>query len=408
MRFDLRRRTRAVRHSAYDLWSDGRGGVLGAVALGWLLGLGVRLVFPAVLPQIRSEFGMSLATAGVLLAALWLGYAVMQFPGGILADKYGERAILTGSFVVATAGIIGVILAPTVLPFFLATVLVGLGVGLYGTTRLTVLVDVFPEKGGTAIGLTQAAGNIGTTVLPAAGGLLAAQFGWRYGFGMLAVPFLLMTAGLWVTIPQRTSVSADVDLSKDSLSYVLRTVQQPSVMLINTALTANMVVYQSFTGFYPTYLTSTKGLSDGAAATFLGLFFAVAIVFQPVAGAIRDQLGTRVTLIGVLVTSAVAIGTLPFVDSTFVLIGLTLGASATLAVWPVANAYMAEVAPDDIQGTVVGVTRTVYIGIGAAGPVVVGILGDRGQLDLAFLSIAGVLALAVIPTFLLPSTAAGE
>jgi len=376
--------------------------------MGWLLGLGVRLVFPAVLPRIRAEFSFSLSTAGLLLSVLWLGYAVMQFPGGILADRYGERAMLSGSFIVAAAGLVGVVISPAPVPFFLSTLLIGLGVGLFGTTRLTVLVDTFPNRGGTAIGITQAAGNIGTTLLPATGGLLAAQFGWRVGFGVLLIPFLCMIAGLWVTIPRRTSVSADLEMSSESVRYLFATVRRPPILLVNTVLGVNMVVYQSFTGFYPTFLVSVKGFDEGIAATFLGLFFAVAIVLQPAAGAIRDRFGTRVTLLGILSIGAVTIGLLPVVSGSLALALLTLGASATLAVWPVANAYMAEVAPDEIQGAVVGTARTAYIGIGVSGPVIVGVLGDAGQLELAFFGIGGLLAVALIPAVLLPSSPSRE
>lgn len=72
-----------------------------------------------------------------------------------------------------------------------------------------MLSDVYPDRSGTAIGVASAAGNVGTTSLPAIGGVVAAAVGRRLGFG-LVVPLLLATAvGLWSVVPRRTAVPAD-------------------------------------------------------------------------------------------------------------------------------------------------------------------------------------------------------
>ena len=96
-----------VRTAADDLRGDGRGWVLVVVAVGWALAIGVRLVFPALLPAVRRSFGMSLSTAGLLITVLWGAYASMQFPGGILADRYGERAVLVAAIALGGLGVGG-------------------------------------------------------------------------------------------------------------------------------------------------------------------------------------------------------------------------------------------------------------------------------------------------------------
>lgn len=45
-----------------------------------------------------------------------MGYALMQFPGGILADAFGERYTLVVSYIVATVGVVGVIVALSTMP----------------------------------------------------------------------------------------------------------------------------------------------------------------------------------------------------------------------------------------------------------------------------------------------------
>src|SRR6056297_251324 len=174
--------TGRVRAVVADLWGDGRGWILVVIAVGWALAIGIRLVFPALLPAVRRSFGMSLSTAGLLITVLWGAYASMQFPGGILADRYGERVVLVVAIALGGLGVVAVTAATTTVAFFAGAVGVGVGVGLYGTTRLTVLSDVFTERTGTAIGIAQATGNVGTMGLPPIAAAIAAAVGWRLGF----------------------------------------------------------------------------------------------------------------------------------------------------------------------------------------------------------------------------------
>lgn len=45
---------------------------------------------------------------------------------------------------------------------FVGTIAFGLATALYGPIRFTILTDVYAEKVGSAIGLTLAAGSLGT------------------------------------------------------------------------------------------------------------------------------------------------------------------------------------------------------------------------------------------------------
>lgn len=386
-----------LRATVDALRTDGRGWILASVSFGWLLGLGIRLVFPAVLPYVRGEFDMGLTLAGLLLSALWIAYALMQFPGGLVADWFGERNVLVLGLVVATAGLGGVIAAPGVAAFFAGTILVGLGVGLYGTTRITVLGDVYPERSGTAIGINQAAGNVGTTVMPPLAGLLAVPLGWRWGFGVVLPLFVGVAVALWAVVPARTSAAAAFDRAgvADSVGALRRAVSHPPVVVVTLAMLLASFTYQGFTGFYPTYLVARKGFDEGAAATLFGLFFATAIVVQPVAGIARDRFGARWTLVAALAVAAAALAALPFVAGLVPLVAVTVLLSSLLAFWPISNAYVVEAVPEDIQGATIGLTRTFYILVGATGSIFVGAAGDRGRFDEAFLVLAALTVVAI-------------
>ena len=53
-----------------------------------------RLNFSIAGQSIQHEMGFSTTTMGWLLSAFLLGYALLQLPGGLLADRFGAREVL--------------------------------------------------------------------------------------------------------------------------------------------------------------------------------------------------------------------------------------------------------------------------------------------------------------------------
>ena len=384
------------RATTAELWRDGRGWILAAVAVGWLLQLGMRLTFPALLPYFRSTFGIGLTTAGALLTLLWISYALAQVPGGILGDKIGERNILVGSTAIATAGLVLVTVSVTRWWFYAATILLGIGTGLYATTRVTVLSDVYPERSGTAIGVCSGAGNVGTMTLPAVGGFIAAGVGWRLGFGFALPLYLAILVGLWLVVPNRTSASAgdSDDTSVGILRRVLADMSQRSVLCAMGAMLCMSFLYQSFTGFYPTYLLDGKGLDGGAVAILFGLFFGLGIVIQPAAGAVSDRIGSKPTVGGLVVLTALGLVALPMASRALHFRLLTLLLSMQLGFWPVAFTSVIESLSETVQGSGFGIIRASYLVLAASGPVAVGALADAGFFDESFVLLGGVAAVA--------------
>lgn len=387
-----------------DLRSDGRGWILLFIAGGWFFSLGVRLTFPPLLPYIRAELGMSLTGAGLLITALWLAYALGQFPGGMFRDRIGDRNVLVVSTAVSAVTLLGIARASTVATLFAATMLFGFGTALFGTARFTVLADTYERRDGVAIGLTMAAGNAGNVVLPVCGALIATYAAWRVGFGLAAPFFLVFAVGLWWAIPGKAvgSTSAVDTLSVEALRRVFVGVARRPVLVMTGVVLLIHFTWQGFTGFYPTYLVERKGLAPNTAAGLYGLFFALGIVVQPLAGAGSDRFGARPVLLGAISMTVLTLGSLPFVDGLGPLIVFTALSSAVLGVVPVANAYLVAALPTDVQGSGLGLMRTVYITCGSAGPVIVGAVADGGYFDWAFPLLAAVSAGAILLCLSLP------
>lgn len=392
-----------VRVVARELWSDGRGWILLGVAGGWFLSLGVRLVFPPLLPYLRETFSLGLTLAGLLLTVLWVAYALGQFPGGIIGDRLGEGNALVISTVVSGVAIAVVAVSSTPWMLFGATAVFGFSTALFGPSRFTILSAIYDDRDRTAVGLTLSAGEAGNAILPVVAGVLAAAVSWRLGFAVTVPLFFLMAVVLFRVVPGSVSEGSAVDtLSRSTFRYVVRGIAQRAIVLMTGIHLFLFFVYQGFTGFYPTYLVEMKGLSPRFAAGLFGLFFVVGIVVQPLAGAAGDRFGTRPSLLGVGLVSTAALAALPFVDGVVGLIALTAVASTLLGVTPLTQTYLVNALPSDMKGSGLGLLRTVQIALGATGPLVVGLVADLGYFDGAFLLVAVISGLGAALCLLVP------
>lgn len=393
----------ALRAEATALWGGGNGSLLVAIASGWGILLGTRMIYPVLLPYLRSAFDLSLTVAGFLVTVLWLGSAIGQLPGGILADRYSERLVMaTGAFVVALALVV-VVTAPTPTVLFAATGFVGLGQSLYPIARITILSDIYPGRIGSALGVTMATGDLGQTVLPPLAGTLAATIAWQAGLGFMIPLLLVVGVVLWVVLPAQTPTDSAVDsLSTESARYVFAELRRSNLVFVAFILFLYILIWQSFTGLYPTYLVEEKGLSSSAAGLLFSLFFGCGVVVKPLAGAAYDRIGMRSALVLVLVGPVAGLGLLPLVDGVWPLVGVTALVSTMLGSGAITQSFLSDAIADDIQGTGLGVVRTTTATLGALGPVLFGGIADRGYFDEGYVLLALILGVVILLTLRLP------
>jgi MFS family permease len=162
--------------------------VLAAVAFAVAVGYGI--VAPAI-PVFARQFGVGETAAGLVISAFAFMRFVSALGGGLLVERFGERAILTGGILIvaASTGLAG-------LAQSYAQLLVLRGVGGIGSAMFTVsaIALLFRVVGGTsrgrASGLFQGGFLIGGLLGPAVGGVLT-EVSLRLPFFVYSVTLLL-------------------------------------------------------------------------------------------------------------------------------------------------------------------------------------------------------------------------
>lgn len=392
-----------LRHEIGRLLAGGRGYVLVPIAVGWGLLVGTRMIYPVLLPNLREWYHLDLATGGLLLTVIWLATALGQLPGGMLSDRFAERSVMATGTLLAAVALAAVVLAPNVLALFLATALFGLGLSLYPVARITLLTETYPDRLGSALGVTMATGDLGQSLLPPIAALLAALVAWQLGFAFLIPLLLLIAVGLHLALPTtRPGRAGSPGLARERVRLALGEITTPSLLFMTVLLFLYIFIWQTFTAFYPTYLAEVKGIDPVIAGIVFGGFFAVGVVVKPLAGTAYDRMGVRRSLMIVLSGPVVGLFALPFIEGLAAIVAVTALVSTMLGTGAITQSYLSEAFAADMRGTGLGVVRAIAATLGSFGPVLFGVIADRGLFDEGYLALSAIMAVIVLLTVRMP------
>lgn len=390
---------RFLRDALAPLRGGGRGWILLTVATGWLFTLGLRFLVPTLLPQVKATFGLDNATAGLAVTVIWGGYALMQFPAGLLTDRVGERTVLATSLAVSAASLAVLAAAPLFLVFLLAAGAFGVGSGLYGPARGTSLSKAFPGNDGAAFGITLAAGSVGSAVIPLVAGTAVGALGWRLLVGGTAPAFVAVAALAWTRLPDPIESVARADGGTKTIAAIRalpRALRDRNVLLASVAVMFYLFAFQGLTAFLPTYLVTHEGIGQGVAGSIFALLFVGGAICQLGIGSAADRYGARPVLVAVAGVAVVTLLAVPIVDGRLAWAVLVFLLGTRMAIAPVTNAYIVARLPTDVQGAAWGFLRTCLFLVGSTGSLFVGWMADAGRFDAAFLALGGVTAVAVV------------
>jgi EmrB/QacA subfamily drug resistance transporter len=141
------------------------------------------------LPTLVRSLGASTTELQWVVDAYSLVFAALVLAAGSLSDRFGRKGtLLIGLGVFALASLAGAISATTG-ELIAARAVMGLGAALMFPSTLSLLVNVFTERGdrAKAIGLWGATTGVGIAMGPIVGGWLLERFAWGSIFVFMAI-----------------------------------------------------------------------------------------------------------------------------------------------------------------------------------------------------------------------------
>ena len=357
--------------------------------------LGARMLISPLVPAIMVSFAVSKSRIGLVLTGMWAVYALFQYPGGTLGDRFDERRVLFVSLGLTAAVPVLLGYAPTFALFGLFVLLLGAGTGLYFPVASSMLTKRF-EHTGQALSLLTAGGSIAGLIYPAAAGFLVVAVGWRPTMAAAGlVAFLVLLGGIAFT---GSPDGGNGDRSREWLSLAaMRAIfRRPGVPLTVALSVGFGFTWQGIASFFPTFLFEYWSLSETAAGVAFGGLYLLSSIAQPVVGRLSDAVDRDLAMVTSATLAASGLGVLLFAPRVeFVVVGvIVLGLGIS---WPgVVQARIMDHFGDAERGQGFGFIRTVYMLLGSLGSVVVGSLADAFGWIVAYGALVGVLSVVLV------------
>ena len=353
----------------------------------WLLFFGVfiamaggTMIWPLMLVYVNKRMSMPLAQGASLITINAVVSVTFTFFAGTLTDKFGRKWIMIFGLFINAAGYVCLIWADTYATFAAIMVVTGFSNPLFRVGADAMLTDLIPEeKRIDAFALTRMSKNVGVSMGPALGGILA---GISYNISFISAAGGLLFFGLllvfWAkeTLPGKVEEPTITILPQPKNGY--REMLKDKEFIIMIALYSfGWIIVAMIWLLLPVYANQEYGIPEnqyGLIPTVNGLmviFFQVFVTsktkrFRPLA---MITLGMFLYAIGT--------GTVAFATGFWgFMLSIVIVTSGELIIVPTSSAYVANRAHPEMRGRYMSIYNLAWSFARGVGPVLGGLLGD--------------------------------
>jgi SP family galactose:H+ symporter-like MFS transporter len=190
-----------ARQMAAKAKSEVNGFVYFAVAVaalgGLLFGYDTGVISGAIL-FIQKQFSLSATMEEIVVSSVLVGAVIGAVLGGALTGRFGRRGMIILAGIIFTVSAIGTALAPTVAWLIAARMMSGIGIGIASFISPMYIAELVPSKvRGSLVAVNMLAITTGIVVAYMVDYAFSGVHGWRYMFGLAAVPSIGLVIGMW-------------------------------------------------------------------------------------------------------------------------------------------------------------------------------------------------------------------
>lgn len=383
--------------------------------LGWALGNLDRYVINYAIVFIGKDLMLTNTETGLVLSAFFLGYAIMQIPGGILADKYGAKrvivlAIFALSFFTGLTAVAWSLVSLIIIRFLFGVFEAG-----FQPSAANIIAHVFPKnERGKAIAVMMSSGAVVVMLVPIISASLLVTIGWRGLFIICALLGLIVAYLYWKYIKMPNVFDEDPkEIAKNKLSLekkessLKQVLKAPMMWTVLIAFFGLYAVNWGMWSWLPTYLTNVRNLDIVTIGWLQMIPGTTMFIGMLVNGVVIDKLTlTNNKYVGAGFAILMGVSVFLMFQSESIALFITFQAIITVCLTYLIlllPTMILNVVPTNISGTAVGVGNTSAQLAGFATPTMIGFIVDtfNGSYNAAAWLLAGfavICAIALLST----------
>jgi fucose permease len=334
-------------------------------------------------PTMRTTYGVSLDTVGVLLATSTMGFMLGGMASGPITARMGAGRLMAVSSVVRTAGVAAMTFAPSWWTMVLAGVFNGLGAGGLEVGMNNHLAN---HHGAGPMNWLHAAYGIGATGGPLLmTAILTRGMSWRWGYGVAAITQALLMVYYIAAAGQLQEAATSLDDGDPATRRA-----SMGQTLLRPIAWFGILLFILYTGvevsggqwIYPLF-TEARAIPAQVAGVWISVYWGALTAMRLLAGAFANRIDTdtllRTCMLGVIIGAGLLWwGSVPAVSFA----GVALMGAALAPIYPTLMSVTPERVGKVYAANVIGL-QTASAGIGAAGlPALAGVLAESTGLEI--------------------------
>jgi MFS family permease len=353
----------------------------------FLLMLGVGAIV-ALLPQRVLVLSGSVSTVGYLASAYAAFFIALQIPLGRLADRFGFKPFLVAGYCFCAAAGCIYYYSELYHLILVGRMLQGIGEAPILSLAPAMLAIIFPLSKGRFMGMYNASIHLGLTIGSIMGYLLHPI--WKGGEAFLLFTGLSLLGGvviaLFVKSPER---KAGATIIRFSMGDLLSFCRGRTTRVVLAGILLYGAGYGIFMTIVPAFLITRGGNGPFGIGAFFALFFIALCISQLVAGPLSDRLDRKTTMAYGMLAAALGTCSIYYLEAPWLYWSLALSGLGFGVFCISAMAFLQEIVPDTLKGTVSG---TIFFTWGAGyffGPLVLAKTAEGLSLPGSFIVLAG-------------------
>jgi len=248
------------------------------------------------LPEFAAVASIDVSSIGVVYSALFAGYLLSQITATVLLERTGTRVVILRALAIFAVGTLGLALAVDVVTLLAASVVLGVGYGV-GTIAINLVASrLLVHRPAFVVNLINVLYGVGTVIGPLITSWIlrgGGQARWVPAVGGLAAVMLLPWAYRVLPHDARGRVPEAIPLGR------ARAVPA-GVLLIGALVFMYGGVESGFSGWAPTYLERTLGITPANAALATSAYWLAYVTGRVISTALALRIGPAVVLQGAL------------------------------------------------------------------------------------------------------------
>ncbi|WP_018682968.1 MFS transporter [Actinokineospora enzanensis] len=323
-------------------------------------------IISGLLPEISRELEVSLPSAGLLLTAFAIAYAIASPLLAAATGSWGRKRLVIAALGVSALGNALSAVAPNYELLLGARVLSALGAAVFTPVATAMATAINPpERRGRVVAIVFGGLTTALVVGVPAGNLLGGALGYQGVFGIVAGVTVIaaVASAVWlpavepppaVGIRERFAVLGDARVR----------------MVLGMTVLGCLSAFSVFTYVSP-LVSETAGLHGGVISLLLLAYGVGGAIGNTLGGRVTDRFGSRRPLLYSFTAFVVLLATLPLTAVTAVTaaVALCLWGMATWSTNPPIQNWLIELAPET-AGLLLSINASaIYLGVGLSGVV---------------------------------------